>query len=80
MWPHASPMPAAEVGDGKGSRSGSAPRTLTGPTGELFIATLPLALLVDTCVRYQGGKKKKKKDRFGTFLKKIKKKFFKRGE
>lgn len=39
MWTHASPMPAAEVGDGKGSRSGWAPGTLTGPTGELFIDT-----------------------------------------
>ena len=31
-----------------------------GPMGELFIDTPPLALLVDTCVRYQGKKKKKK--------------------
>lgn len=30
-----------------------------GPMGELFIDTPPLALLVDTCVRYQGKKKKK---------------------
>lgn len=37
--------------------------------GALHRHSTPLALLVDTCVRYQG--KKKKKDWFGTFLKKI---------
>lgn len=59
MWPHTSPMPAAEVGDGKGSRSGWAPGTLTEPKGELFIDTPHLLPYWWTLVWDTKAKKKK---------------------